>query len=80
MVTLVYLHIALISIVAVFFKAMKKSESDKFLIDGFPRNQDNLDGWNKEMSDKANVQFCLYIDCSEDVSFFLNFEILKNIL
>ena len=49
---------------------MTNSESNKFLIDGFPRNQDNLDGWNREMSEKANVQFCLYIDCSEDVSFY----------
>ena len=25
----------------------KSSGNDKFLIDGFPRNQENLDGWNK---------------------------------
>ena len=27
-----------------------------FLIDGFPRNQDNLDGWQKEMGDKVRSQ------------------------
>ena len=32
-----------------------------FLIDGFPRNQDNLNGWNKEMSDKASVLFVLVL-------------------
>jgi len=47
----------------------------RFLIDGFPRNQDNLDGWEREMSDKVNMQFVLFFDCSEDVScvFVVNF-------
>jgi UMP-CMP kinase len=30
-----------------------------FLIDGFPRNQDNLDGWEREMSTKVKVHFIL---------------------
>jgi len=38
-----------------------------FLIDGFPRNQDNLDGWNREMADFAQVDFCLNLDCPEEV-------------
>lgn len=46
-------------------KAMKESRSDKFLIDGFPRNKNNLDGWNKEMGDKARVLFVLFFDCTE---------------
>lgn len=48
-------------------KAMDKSGSDKFLIDGFPRNLDNLDGWNKHMSDCAQIQFLLYLSTSEEV-------------
>ena len=40
----------------------------KFLIDGFPRNKDNLEGWEKEMSGKANVKCVLFFDCSEQVS------------
>ncbi|KAG8175429.1 hypothetical protein JTE90_002859 [Oedothorax gibbosus] len=47
-------------------EAMKSADSEKFLIDGFPRNKDNLDGWNKEMTGKADVQFILFIDCSEE--------------
>ncbi|GFT23267.1 hypothetical protein NPIL_120351 [Nephila pilipes] len=47
-------------------EAMKTSSSNKFLVDGFPRNKDNLDGWNKEMSDKSDVRFILFIDCSEE--------------
>ncbi|KAL1464290.1 hypothetical protein WDU94_003952 [Cyamophila willieti] len=46
---------------------MTKNVSNKFLIDGFPRNQNNLDGWNKEMADKVDVIYVLFFDCSEDV-------------
>lgn len=45
--------------------AMVKSDKNDFLIDGFPRNKDNLDGWNKLMEGKANVKFVLYFDCPE---------------
>uniref|UniRef100_A0AC35TGV0 UMP-CMP kinase n=1 Tax=Rhabditophanes sp. KR3021 TaxID=114890 RepID=A0AC35TGV0_9BILA len=38
-----------------------------FLIDGFPRNRDNLDGWIKEMNGITNVQFVLYLSCDEEV-------------
>lgn len=38
----------------------------KFLIDGFPRNQDNLQGWNSEMSSKVEVAFVLFLDCPTD--------------
>uniref|UniRef100_A0A1L8EE30 UMP-CMP kinase n=1 Tax=Haematobia irritans TaxID=7368 RepID=A0A1L8EE30_HAEIR len=47
--------------------AMKKSGKNKFLIDGFPRNQDNLEGWNRQMSDKVDFQFVLFFNCSEEV-------------
>ncbi|XP_030376432.1 UMP-CMP kinase [Scaptodrosophila lebanonensis] len=47
--------------------AINKSGKSRFLIDGFPRNQDNLDGWNKQMSDKVDMQFVLFFDCGEDV-------------
>lgn len=47
-------------------EAMKTASSNKFLIDGFPRNKNNLEGWNKEMNDKADVRFILFIDCSEE--------------
>lgn len=44
----------------------ERNGKNKFLIDGFPRNQDNLDGWNKRMQDKVDVQFVLFFDCTED--------------
>ncbi|RWS23133.1 UMP-CMP kinase-like protein [Leptotrombidium deliense] len=39
----------------------------RFLIDGFPRNLDNYEGWQKQMADKTNVRFVLYFDCPQEV-------------
>jgi len=36
------------------------------LIDGFPRNQDNYDGWYRLMADKADVKFALFLEISEN--------------
>lgn len=47
-------------------KAMHQSTADTFLIDGFPRNKDNLDGWLKEMADKTQLLFVLFFDCPID--------------
>lgn len=38
-----------------------------FLIDGFPRSQENLSGWEQHVGDGADVLFCLFFDCPEDV-------------
>jgi UMP-CMP kinase len=38
-----------------------------FLIDGFPRNQDNLDGWEREMSSKVRVHFVLNLVAPIDI-------------
>jgi UMP-CMP kinase len=54
--------------IALLRKAMERSETKKFLIDGFPRNENNLDGWEREMpADKCEVKFMLFFDCPEDV-------------
>uniref|UniRef100_A0A0N5A348 UMP-CMP kinase n=1 Tax=Parastrongyloides trichosuri TaxID=131310 RepID=A0A0N5A348_PARTI len=48
--------------------AMEANKGAKgFLVDGFPRNQNNLDGWNKEMDGHVNVQFVLFLTCNEDM-------------
>ena len=46
--------------------AMELNGWDKkqFLIDGFPRNQDNLDGWQSVMKDIANVECVLFAHCT----------------
>ena len=38
----------------------------KFVIDGFPRNQDNYDGWTKEIEDTVEVPFILFLDCDRE--------------
>lgn len=40
--------------------------NDKFLIDGFPRNEDNLQGWNRQMGEKVQLLFVLFFECTED--------------
>ena len=47
---------------------MENSGKKNFLIDGFPRNKDNLDGWNKAMEGVADVKMVLFFNCSEGVS------------
>ncbi|XP_030061713.1 UMP-CMP kinase [Microcaecilia unicolor] len=48
-------------------QAMKAdAQKNKFLIDGFPRNEDNLQGWNKTMHDKADVAYILFFDCDNE--------------
>lgn len=45
----------------------QNSANHNFLIDGFPRNKDNLDGWEREMHDKANLKFVLFFDCDDEI-------------
>ncbi|XP_005993583.1 UMP-CMP kinase [Latimeria chalumnae] len=45
----------------------KDAQKYRFLIDGFPRNEDNVQGWKKNMDAKANVSFVLFFDCSNEV-------------
>lgn len=46
-------------------RAMINSGKNDFLIDGFPRNKDNLDGWNSEVGGNVNVKFVLFFACDE---------------
>ncbi|VDK69365.1 unnamed protein product [Anisakis simplex] len=45
----------------------ERPQAKGFLVDGFPRNQDNFEGWMREMGNKAKVHFVLYLSCPEDV-------------
>lgn len=53
--------------VKLLLQAMKKSPSNNFLIDGFPRNADNLQGWYKTVGEKARVHGVLFFDCTEEI-------------
>lgn len=48
-------------------KAMETSGNSKFLIDGFPRDEANLEGWNRIVGDAVNVGMLLFFDVPEDV-------------
>ena len=51
---------------ALLVRAMKESGKENFVIDGFPRNQDNLDGWIKEVGpEQALIKFVLFFQCEE---------------
>nr|XP_035960427.1 UMP-CMP kinase-like [Halichoerus grypus] len=43
------------------------AQKNKFLIDRFPRNQDNLQGWKKIMDGKADVSFILFFYCNSEI-------------
>ncbi|KDO85397.1 hypothetical protein CISIN_1g028031mg [Citrus sinensis] len=45
-------------------KAMEESGNDKFLIDGFPRNEENRAAF--EAVTKIEPEFVLFFDCSEE--------------
>lgn len=47
--------------------AMKADGNTKFLIDGFPRSYDNLQGWQKHMDPVTNVLGVLFYDTDEEV-------------
>lgn len=40
---------------------------NRFLIDGYPRNFENRDVWDKSVGDKVSLLFVLYIECSPEV-------------
>jgi UMP-CMP kinase len=44
----------------------KNGMKGKYLLDGFPRSQDNLDAWKLIMKDYVDVPCILYFTCSEE--------------
>lgn len=40
-------------------------ECNRFLVDGFPRNFDNVQGWESCMSEVCDVEGVMFIDCPE---------------
>jgi UMP-CMP kinase len=39
---------------------------NKFLLDGFPRNNENLEGWNEIVGDSIKLKFVIFLNCSEE--------------
>ncbi|KJE98217.1 adenylate kinase [Capsaspora owczarzaki ATCC 30864] len=46
-------------------EAMALNPTKSFLIDGFPRNQDNVAGWDAVVGPSVNLDFVLFFDCPE---------------
>jgi UMP-CMP kinase len=40
---------------------------NRYLIDGFPRNWDNIQGWESTMPEVCDMEAVLFIDCPENV-------------
>ncbi len=53
--------------IALLGKAMEEDGNTKFLIDGFPRSYDNLQGWQRMQDPRTDVQFVLFYDTDEKV-------------
>ncbi|PUZ62522.1 hypothetical protein GQ55_4G364900 [Panicum hallii var. hallii] len=51
-------------IVKLLFKAMLQSGNDKFLVDGFPRNEENRQAYDSIIS--IEPEFVLFIDCPKE--------------
>ena len=47
-------------------RAMFTSSKDTFLIDGFPRNQDNLTCWSADLAKKTSLLFVLVLNCPNE--------------
>ena len=49
-------------------KAIEKNGLDqkKYLIDGFPRNKENLEIWQRILGEDINVPFILFLEANED--------------
>merc|ERR1711976_904736 len=45
----------------------RSSKKTVFIIDGYPRNQSNIDFWEKVVKDDVDVVGCLFLKCSEEV-------------
>lgn len=46
-------------------KAISNSKASRILVDGFPRNMENLNSWNELMEDRMEVKSCIFIECPE---------------
>ena len=45
---------------------LKAGPTKKYLLDGFPRSQENMDVWDKIIGKTAEIKFLLYFECSKE--------------
>lgn len=47
-------------------KIESRNFGGRYLLDGFPRGQENMDVWEKEMARWVNLRSVLYFECTEE--------------
>lgn len=47
-------------------KIESRNFGGRYLLDGFPRGQENMDVWEKEMSKWVNLRSVIYFECTEE--------------
>jgi UMP-CMP kinase len=47
-------------------KALETSSCSRFLVDGFPRNADNLEGWESSMNGVCEVETMLFLEVGQE--------------
>lgn len=45
---------------------IQRTGHERYLIDGFPRNYDNLNGWLRLMPPVCDIEMIIYISCNEE--------------
>ena len=45
---------------------INQHKNTKFLLDGFPRSQENIESWNSIINKSVNAPAVLYFDCSDE--------------
>ena len=60
-------HITVTLIQNAMEKIYRESGSTHFLIDGFPRSEENCTVWDEMMASVCEVKFVMFLDCPEDV-------------
>jgi len=51
-------------VIAALDEEMSANKSNMYLIEGFPKNKDNIEAWNKKMSPKYHLKNVFYFHCS----------------
>ena len=47
--------------------AIIKSKEKLYFIDGYPRNKENIENWDKMMSDIVDIKAVFFFDCSHEL-------------
>lgn len=55
------------TVVEVLDRALSAKKAKVYLIEGFPKNKENAEVWNKKLIEKYHLKHVFYFHCSLDV-------------